>query len=69
MPHLSTFRPVSPPTLPTDFLVTDLILEGNSWNVPMLQHHFLDMDVQQVLKIKLPYQPCEDRVLWHYDRQ
>ncbi len=69
VPRPSTFRPVLPPTLPTDSLVADLILKGNSWNVPMLRHCFLDMDVQQILKIKLPYQPCEDQVLWHYDRK
>lgn len=26
-------------------------------------------DNNLILKIKLPYQPCEDRVLWHYNRQ
>ena len=35
----------------------------------MLRQHFLDVDVQHIMKIKLPNQPCEDRILWHYDRE
>lgn len=40
LPRPSTFRPVSPPTLPTDSLVADLIIDGNCWNVPMLRQQF-----------------------------
>lgn len=64
-------RPItfSQPTLPNDSIVVDLILDGNCWNIPMLRQLFLDVDVQQIMKIKLPNQPCEDRIMWHYDRE
>ena len=69
LPCPITFGLISQPILPNDFVVADLILDGNCWNIPMLRQHFLDVNVQQIMKIKLPYQSSEDTILWHYDRE
>lgn len=46
LPRPITFRPISAPTLPTDSVVADSILDGNCWSIPMLRQQFLDVDVQ-----------------------
>ena len=48
--------------------VVDLIENGNSWNMTWLQKYFLPPDIHSIMKIKLPSQSCNDRVIWHYDR-
>lgn len=40
LPRPNTFTLIYQPYLPTDFLVADLILNGNDWNVFMLRQYF-----------------------------
>ncbi|KAH9751062.1 putative reverse transcriptase/RNA-dependent DNA polymerase [Citrus sinensis] len=62
------FRPISPKNLGNEARVADLIENGNSWNMTLLRKYFLPPDIHSIMKIKLPSQSCNDRVIWYYDR-
>lgn len=62
------FRPISPKILGNEARVADLIENGNSWNMTLLRKYFLPPDIHSIMKIKLPSQSCNDRVIWYYDR-
>ena len=64
-----TFRPISPPTLPINSVVVDLIKANKQWDEIKLNHHFMEVDTAEILKIPLPVEQSEDEVLWHYDKR
>ena len=69
LPRLDTFEPISPPTLPIDSTVGELITEDSKWNEAKLKHHFFEEDTEAILKISLPLSHKEDSLLWHFDKR
>ncbi|OUZ99671.1 Reverse transcriptase zinc-binding domain [Macleaya cordata] len=66
IPSISTFKPISP--CPHDChiqLVSDLFLPNTKeWNVPLLQSLFSDLEVQAIVRIRLPQTDQLDRLIW-----
>ncbi|KAH9764612.1 putative reverse transcriptase/RNA-dependent DNA polymerase [Citrus sinensis] len=69
MPRPTTFKPFSPPSLPIDSRVSDLINAANQWNEGLINQHFGKEDVEMILRIPLPSRPMEDQIVWHYDKK
>lgn len=69
MPRPTLFKPVSPPSLPTDATISVLIDEGNQWNEGLVYQYFVKEDADMITQIPLPRQPMMDQVLWHYDKK
>lgn len=69
LPRPDTFKPFSPPTLPENSVVADLINEENQWDEEKLTQHFLQEDADVILKIPLPIDQSKDAPLWHFDRR
>ncbi|KAH9668523.1 reverse transcriptase domain-containing protein [Citrus sinensis] len=69
LPRLDTFKPISPPTLPMDTTVAELITADSTWNEAKLKHHFCEEDTEAMLKISLPPSHKEDSLLWHFDKK
>lgn len=57
-----------PPNLPDDSIVVDLINEENQWDEGKLNHHFMQKDIDVILKIPLPKDQVEDEPIWHFDK-
>lgn len=47
--------------------VDHLIYPWHDWNMAHLLEHFLLVDVEQILKLKLLYLLMEAAVFWHFD--
>lgn len=69
LPRPSLFKPVSPPSLPIDFTVSELIDANNQWKVGLIYQHFMKEDADMITKIPLPSKPMTDQVTWHYDKR
>lgn len=69
IPRPTTFKPFSPPKLPLDSTVSELIDEGNMWKESLIQQNFMEEDAQQILMIPLPRTSEPDQPLWHFDRR
>ncbi|KAH9784956.1 reverse transcriptase domain-containing protein [Citrus sinensis] len=69
MPRPTSFKPVSPPSLPIDSRVSDLINAANQWNEGLINQHFGKEDAEMILRIPLPSRPMEDQIVWHYDKK
>ncbi|KAH9656895.1 putative reverse transcriptase/RNA-dependent DNA polymerase [Citrus sinensis] len=69
IPKPTSFKPVSPPSLPSDTRVAELIKEDNQWNEDMICQHFLREDAEIILRIPIPSTPMADQILWHYDKK
>ncbi|EEC84030.1 hypothetical protein OsI_30257 [Oryza sativa Indica Group] len=48
--------------------VSDLIDRSGSWDTDKISHHFLPMDVEAILNIRLSSRLEEDFIAWHPDR-
>lgn len=68
IPRPETFRVISPPTLPMEVKVSEMIDQNNMWKESIIQQHFLPDDAEKILKIPLPKAPSLDQPLWHYDK-
>ncbi|KAH9671011.1 putative reverse transcriptase/RNA-dependent DNA polymerase [Citrus sinensis] len=69
IPRPTSFKPVSPPSLPSDTRVAELIKEDNQWNEDMICQHFFREDADIILRIPIPSTPMADQILWHYDKK
>lgn len=67
--RLDIFKPISPPNLPVDSVVADLIGSENQWNAEKLNQYFRQEDVEIILKIPLPKEQSADEVMWHFDKK
>lgn len=41
----------------------------DSWNVSFIRHHFMDLDVDQILKLLWVEALTEDRIIWKADNR
>lgn len=69
LPRPDTFKPFSPPTLPEDTDVADLINAENKWDEGKLNEHFMHEDTAVILKVPLPKEQSEAEMLWHFDKR
>lgn len=69
LPRLETFKPISPPSLPRDTMVAELIKNENQWDLDKLQQHFRVEDIEIIQKILLLSQYSKDEVMWHFDKK
>ena len=69
LPRPSTFKPFSPPKLPLESTVSELIDGENKWKEVLIQQNFMKEDAQQILNIPLPRTPKPDKLLWHFDKR
>ncbi|KAH9736873.1 putative reverse transcriptase/RNA-dependent DNA polymerase [Citrus sinensis] len=69
IPRPKTFKPFSPPKLPLESTVSELIDVENQWKELLVQQSFVEEDVQQILRIPLPRNPSPDQPLWHFDKR
>lgn len=60
---------VSPPSLPIDATISELIDDDNQWNERLIYQHFTKEDAYIITRIPLPSKPMEDQILWHYDKK
>lgn len=65
----STFKPFSPPKLPLESRVSELINGENKWKEVLIQKNFMKEDAQQILNIPLPRTPKPDKLLWHFNKR
>lgn len=45
-----------------------LLHNSNNWNEPLVRKIFYPEDACLILNVKLPDQPCQDFLAWHYER-
>ena len=45
LPRPDTFKPISPPTLPAEAGVADLLDAENRWDLEKLKQHFMPEDI------------------------
>ncbi|KAH9657474.1 putative reverse transcriptase/RNA-dependent DNA polymerase [Citrus sinensis] len=69
IPRPTTFKPIIPPSLPSETLVADLIDENNYWKESSIYGSFEKEDADAILQIPLPRKQNEDKLIWHYDRR
>lgn len=69
IPRPSTFKPFSPPKLPLDSTVSELIDANNTWKELLIQQNFMKEDAQQILRIPQPRTSSPDEPLWHFDKR
>lgn len=62
LPRPYTLKPISPPTLPMETIMPELIDEENQWDVAKLNQHFIYEDTEVILKIVLPRNQKEDEI-------
>lgn len=48
-------------------MVAKLLQDGNVQNIDMLHWQFSTADIHYILKIKLPLQILQDRIIWYFD--
>ena len=49
--------------------VNQLLLPGtNTWDESLVRNIFFNQDAEWILKMKLPTEPYNDRLAWHYDK-
>lgn len=65
LPTPTTFQTISPPSLPLNTRVCDLI-SGGFWDIQRIRAHFLDKDAEAILSILIALSSHRDKVLWHY---
>ena len=69
IPRLSTFKPITPPNLPGNTCVAELIDENNCWKKDKIYQHFSKDDADCIVHIPLSRRQSEDTIIWHYDRR
>ncbi|KAH9781470.1 hypothetical protein KPL71_008488 [Citrus sinensis] len=69
LPRPSTFKPFSPPLLPSQSRIAILIDENGCWKEHLIRNNFLEDDADQILKLPLPKRPLEDQLVWSYDKR
>lgn len=69
MPRPTSFKPISPPSLSIDAIVSELIDIDNQWNEGLIFQYFVKEDAYMIIKIPFPRQPMADQILWHYDKK
>lgn len=69
LPRPSTFKPFSPPLLPSQSRIAILIDENGCWKEHLIRNNFLEDDADQILKLPLPKKPLEDQLVWSYDKR
>lgn len=67
--RLITFKPFSPPTLPLESTISELVDGKNKWKKMLIQQNFIGEDAQEILKIPLLRTPKPDKPLWHFDKR
>lgn len=69
LPRPDAFKPISPPALPKDSVVADLLNDMNQWDEDKLNHYFMHEDTAVILKIPLPNGQAGNEILWHFDKR
>lgn len=69
IPRLSTFKPITPPNLPGNTCVAELIDENNCWKKDKIYQHFGKDDADCIVHIPLSRRQSEDTIIWHYDKR
>lgn len=67
IPRPTTLKPIIPPNLPSETLVTDLINEDKYWKVSLIYGSFEKEDADVIVQIPLPRKHNKDKLIWHYD--
>lgn len=69
MPKPDTVKPISPPIMPIESVVADLINTESQWDAEKLNQCFRQDDIETILKIPLPKEQSENKVMWHFDKR
>lgn len=69
IPRPTSFRPIFPPSLITNYKVADLIGSDHQWNNILIEQHFAKEDAEVIKNIPLPRYPKNDERVWHYDKK
>lgn len=69
LPRPNTFKPFSPPKMPTESVVADLIKARNQWDEDKLKKYFIQEDMEVILNIPLLKEKAADEVMWHFDKR
>ena len=62
------FRPITPKSNCRFIWVADFINEHGAWNVQRLQEHFWEMDVREILNIRMSPRNGQDFLAWFPER-
>lgn len=68
IPILHSFRIMSPPLLPLNCLVSELIADGGRWNLELIYSSFWTHEADAICSIPLPLNPAPDRLCWHFTK-
>lgn len=68
IPILHSFRIMSPPLLPLNCLVSELIADGGRWNLELIYSSFWTHEAAAICSIPLPLNPAPDRLCWHFTK-
>lgn len=69
IPRPTTFKPISPPNLPKEASVAELIDDNNCWKEELIYQYFGKDDAEIIVHIPLPRQQNGDTLIWHYDKR
>ncbi|CAL1403866.1 unnamed protein product [Linum trigynum] len=71
VPSAENLKVSSPVTLIGETTSVSELLDVNtrSWNQDLLHTHFSHQDMLHILKIPIPRQPCEDRLVWRLEKR
>ncbi|XP_021803280.1 uncharacterized protein LOC110747404 [Prunus avium] len=67
LPTPTTFMVSSPPTMPINSKVCDLLTPSSDWNIELIDRCFLAHDAATILSIPLTGGMARDREVWHYE--
>lgn len=42
--------------------------EETQWDVPLVQQIFHPFDADEILKLRIPHEPGEDTIAWHFEK-
>ncbi|KAK3212875.1 hypothetical protein Dsin_017581 [Dipteronia sinensis] len=68
LPHPSTFKVISPPSLKGHVLVSQLIAASGGWNHQLIRESFLPMDADLILSLPLNSSGVCHLIVWHFDK-